>query len=128
MVLSARRGTAVVVSTVGYTLVPPLLADEVGKRQGILGDIGLAAITADAAVGELFGVAFVDLGGAIASLLANDRADIPLLSAPGLSLAKRDAVRVDHVVGVGHSEEGGGNSQNGRADGRHRDWLLVGNC
>lgn len=54
MILAARRSTVVVVAAVLHTLVAPFSANEVGQCQGVLGDIGLEAITADAAVLKSF--------------------------------------------------------------------------
>ena len=54
MVLAARRSTLVVAGAIGDTLVAPFLADKKWQSQGVLGDIGLFAVAADAAVGKSF--------------------------------------------------------------------------
>ena len=52
MVLTAVAGAGVVGAAGGDALVAPLLADEVGEGEGVLGDVRLKAVAADAAVGE----------------------------------------------------------------------------
>ena len=54
VVLSAAGGARVVAVAVGNTLVAPFLAHVVGQGQGVFGDVGLLAVTADTAVGESF--------------------------------------------------------------------------
>lgn len=54
MVLTAVAGTGVVGAAGGDALVAPLLTHEVGEGEGVLGDVGLEAVAADAAVGEGF--------------------------------------------------------------------------
>lgn len=54
MVLTAVGSAGVVGAAGGDALVAPLLADEVGESERVLGDVGLEAVTAHAAVGEGF--------------------------------------------------------------------------
>lgn len=106
MVLTARGSTLVVVAAVLHTLVSPFLADEVGQSEGILGDVGLQAIAAQAAVREgvlgqsatastgcssskdIIGVAYriacVSVGGAGRDQLADERASAQFALAPRL--------------------------------------------
>jgi hypothetical protein len=52
VLLSAIGGARVGAIAVLNTLVAPFLADVVGEGQGVLGDVGLLSIAADAAIGE----------------------------------------------------------------------------
>ena len=54
MILTASRGALHVVATILDALVAPFCADEVGKSQGVLGNIGLQAVTTNAAVSQSF--------------------------------------------------------------------------
>jgi len=120
VVLPAVAGAGVVLAAGGDALVTPLLADEVGQRQRVLGDVGLLAVAADAAVGQGRGIASVDIGGARRNQLADDGAGAKLTAAPRLASGQRNAVRVDDIVGLGaDSEEGRGCSQDGVPDRRH---------
>lgn len=51
VVLSAGTGALVVLAAGGDALVSVLGAGEVGEGEGVFGDVGLLAVTADAAVG-----------------------------------------------------------------------------
>jgi hypothetical protein len=54
VVLTAVAGARIVAAAGGDALVAPLLADEVGQGERVLGDVGLEAVAADAAVREGF--------------------------------------------------------------------------
>lgn len=74
-----------IAATVVDAVVSPLLADEVGKGLGVLGDVGRDAVVADAVVGQIVRVAVVRLGrhGFDTGLLETDeRAGGDVLGAP----------------------------------------------
>jgi hypothetical protein len=85
VLLSAIGGARVGAIAVLNTLVAPFLADVVGEGQGVLGDVGLLSIAADAAIGESIRITLVNLGSTVTSLLANERASDLLVGAPVLS-------------------------------------------
>ncbi len=104
VLLAAVRGALVVTAARRDALGTPGYADVVGEGQGVLGDVGLLAVAADAAVGErvlgglsarrrvtrsddevqTYRVAGVDLRGAGRRLKADGRAATPLIVAPRL--------------------------------------------
>ena len=108
VLLAAVRGALVVTAARRDALGAPGDADVVGEGQGVLGDVGLLAVAADAAVGErllgglsarrrvtqsndgevhTYRVAGVDLRGAGRRLKADGRAATPLIVAPRLCVA-----------------------------------------
>lgn len=54
MVLPARGRAGAVAAAVIHALVAPFLADEVREGEGVLGHVGLLAVSAQAAVLECF--------------------------------------------------------------------------
>lgn len=81
-----------------YALAAVLHADKVRERQGVLGDVGLGAVGAEAAVGEGFRIAGVHRRPGLCLVLTDWGAIVDLGGAPALSLRKGDRVGVDVVV------------------------------
>lgn len=119
MVLTAGAGARVVLAAGFHALVAPFRASEVGQGQGVLGDVGLLAVAAEAAVGQGFRVTGVDRGGSRGVLLADDGASAELGLAPRGADAERNRIRVDVVVGTGNRGKDGGNSQDRGSERRH---------
>lgn len=125
VVLEAVGGACVVLTAGLGALSAPFRAGEVGQGQGVLGDVGLNATAADAAIGQGFRVTSVDLGGSSRVLRADDGASAQLTLAPVGTDAERDRIRFDVVVGMGDGGEDGGNSQDGRSERKHAGGCRV---
>ncbi len=121
VLLAAVRGALIVTSARRHALVTPLGTDVVGERQGVLGNVGLLVVAADAAVregllggllaptgphfndGELetYRVAGVDQWLAGRGLEADGRAAAPLVAAPRLCVACQSSLsRVMEASGL----------------------------
>lgn len=100
MVGTAGVGAGVVAVAVGDTLVTPFLADEERKSLRVLGDVGGDTVLANAAVGQLVGIARVVISsrrGNARLLEADERALSLVLLAPVIPVRRRDALRVNAV-------------------------------
>lgn len=86
----------------------PLHAGEVRQGQGELGQVGLDAAAADAAVGQHVAVAGVKLGVSGRVLRADEGAAADLALAPLVADLGRDRVRIDIVGGRSDGGEDAG--------------------
>ena len=99
MVLAAPAGASIIRAAAGNALSAPLLADVERNGQGVLGHVGLEAITADAAVGESFRFAGIAEDWTGGLLLADDGAVAQLVIAPRPSGEEVDSGRINDIVG-----------------------------